>query len=211
MLPPLILGYWSFLLVGEQFQQRHAPVAVTPFVVVPADDLHELVAERQRQRAIEDARMRVAHDVLEDERLVAVFQDCPRKCAAAAASLKAALMPSAVAPFLSVAVNSVREPSGVGTRKEPPLSLPFNSGITSPMALAAPVELGTMLIRRRAARGAGPRAGRSRIRWSFVYEWIVVMKPASMPNVSWSTLAKRREAVGGATRVGDDRCALAGS
>ena len=27
------------------------------------------------------------------------------------------------------------------------------------------------------------------MRWSFVYAWIVVMKPSSMPNASWSTFA----------------------
>ena len=69
--------------------------------------------------------------------------------------------------FLSVAVKSVTEPSGVGTRNEPPLSLPFNSGITSPMALAAPVELGTMLMAALRARRRSS-CGRSRMRWSLV-------------------------------------------
>jgi len=31
--------------------------------------------------------------------------------------------------------------------------------------------------------------GRSRMRWSLVYEWIVVIRPRLMPNVSSSTLA----------------------
>ena len=33
------------------------------------------------------------------------------------------------------------------------------------------------------------RCGASRMRWSLVYAWVVVMKPRSMPNVSSSTLA----------------------
>ena len=37
------------------------------------------------------------------------------------------------------------EPVGTGTRCAEPISLPFNSGITRPIALAAPVEFGTML------------------------------------------------------------------
>ena len=36
------------------------------------------------------------------------------------------------------------EPVGTGTRWAEPISLPFSSGMTRPMALAAPVLLGTM-------------------------------------------------------------------
>ncbi len=38
----------------------------------------------------------------------------------------------------------VVEPVGTGTRCAEPMSLPFNSGITRPIAFAAPVEFGTM-------------------------------------------------------------------
>src|SRR4051812_4439979 len=56
------------------------------------------------------------------------------------------------------------------------------------MALAAPVEVGIM---DRPAARARRRSlwGRSRIFWSFVYEWIVVIWPFLMPHVSFSTLA----------------------
>ena len=37
------------------------------------------------------------------------------------------------------------EPVGTGTLCAEPINFPFNSGITNPIALAAPVELGTML------------------------------------------------------------------
>jgi glycosyltransferase involved in cell wall biosynthesis len=40
----------------------------------------------------------------------------------------------------------VTEPSGVGTRNAPPFSFPFNSGITSPIALAAPVLEGVDVV-----------------------------------------------------------------
>ena len=42
------------------------------------------------------------------------------------------------------ATKSVREPSGTGTRTAMPFSRPLSSGITSPMALAAPVLVGIM-------------------------------------------------------------------
>ena len=42
-------------------------------------------------------------------------------------------------------VKIVVEPVQVGTRCAAPISFPFNSGITRPIALAAPVEFGTIL------------------------------------------------------------------
>ena len=41
-------------------------------------------------------------------------------------------------------VRSVADPVGVGTRIAYPSSLPFSCGITSPIAFAAPVLVGTM-------------------------------------------------------------------
>ena len=61
-----------------------------------------------------------------------------------AAVLIAALTWSLVAVVFSRAVRSVTEPTGTGTRSEKPVSLPFNSGMTSPTALAAPVLEGMM-------------------------------------------------------------------
>ena len=43
-------------------------------------------------------------------------------------------------------VKSTKEPSLTGTLIAPPLSLPESSGITLPIAVAAPVELGTIFI-----------------------------------------------------------------
>ena len=43
-------------------------------------------------------------------------------------------------------VRSTTETSGVGTRKDMPVSLPLVAGSTSPTALAAPVVDGMMLI-----------------------------------------------------------------
>src|SRR5918996_783987 len=57
------------------------------------------------------------------------------------------------------------------------------------MALAAPVEVGIM---DSAAARARRRSlwGRSRIFWSFVYEWMVVIWPFTIPNLSCTTLAR---------------------
>ena len=56
------------------------------------------------------------------------------------------------------------EPVGVGTRWAAPISLPLSSGRTRPMALAAPVELGTMFcaqarLRRLLPLRCGPSSG----------------------------------------------------
>ncbi len=65
------------------------------------------------------------------------------------------------------AVKSVMEPSGTGTRSALPSSLPFMDGSTSPVARAAPVEAGMMLM---AAARARRRSlwGRSSRFWSLV-------------------------------------------
>ncbi len=47
-----------------------------------------------------------------------------------------------VVAFLATTLRSITETFGVGTRIDTPSSLPFSSGSTRPMALAAPVEVG---------------------------------------------------------------------
>src|SRR5688572_27244354 len=56
------------------------------------------------------------------------------------------------------------------------------------MALAAPVEVGIMDCPAARARRRS-LCGRSRIFWSLVYEWTVVIWPFTMPKVSFRTLA----------------------
>ena len=53
--------------------------------------------------------------------------------------------------FARRTVRSTTETSGVGTRKAIPVNLPFNSGMTLPTALAAPVEAGMMFYERKTA------------------------------------------------------------
>ena len=69
-----------------------------------------------------------------------------------------------------------------------PSTLPWSSGITSPIAFAAPVEVGMRLIAAARARRRS-LCGKSRITWSFVYAWIVVMKPLWISPSSCSTFA----------------------
>ena len=89
---------------------------------------------------------------------------------------------------LTVTVRSVTEPVGIGTRIAKPSSLPSSSGSTREIALAAPVLVGTMFsaaarARRRSLCGPSWRF------WSWVYAWMVVIRPRSMVNESLRTLA----------------------
>lgn len=78
----------------------------------------------------------------------------------------------------------------VGTLKAIPVSLPLSSGITSPTALAAPVELG-MIFSPKALPilqflGLGP----STAAYPPVTAWIVVIRPSTIPQLSLTILAK---------------------
>merc|ERR1712003_549168 len=83
--------------------------------------------------------------------------------------------------FSAVNVRSTTDTSGVGTRNDMPVSFPFVEGSTSPTALAAPVADGMIL----QAAARPPRQSfadtPSTVFWVAVYEWIVVIKPFSMP------------------------------
>ena len=57
-------------------------------------------------------------------------------------------MSSAVAATRRLTTRSVTDPSGTGTRKANPSRRPSTEGITRPVARAAPVVVGTMLIGR---------------------------------------------------------------
>ena len=80
-----------------------------------------------------------------------------------AAALNAALISSTEVLRDSSAVRSTSETFGVGTRIDVPLSLPFSSGITSPIIFAAPVDDGIMLNAAARARRKSS-CGRSRMR-----------------------------------------------
>ena len=73
-----------------------------------------------------------------------------------------------------------------GERRWLPLSLPFMEGMTRATALAAPVVVGTMLRAAALARRKS-RWEASKSLWSPVYEWVVVIVPFTMPNLSSNT------------------------
>jgi len=97
-----------------------------------------------------------------------VYWRIPSKPPLSATSRKRPLTSSTVTSFARCTVRSTREPSGTGARMATPSTFPFNSGMTRPMARAAPVEVGMRLIAAERAR-LRSECGRSRIRWSFVY------------------------------------------
>ena len=71
-----------------------------------------------------------------------VYARMPARRPVSARALTAALISSTEASRPSVQTRSTTEPSGTGTRIDMPSSLPLSSGITSPIARAAPVEVG---------------------------------------------------------------------
>src|SRR6266513_4913473 len=83
---------------------------------------------------------------------------------------------------------STTETLGVGTRIEKPSSFPLSSGMTRCNALAAPVEVGIMDTAAARARRKS-LCGKSKMTWSFVYEWIVVMVPLTILKLSFITFA----------------------
>src|ERR1700741_2552993 len=106
----------------------------------------------------------------------------------AAASFMAWLTSKKEVARLALKVRSTRETLIVGTRIAKPSSLPLSSGSTSPTAAAAPVLVGIWLIvALRARRRSLWKTSVST--WSLVYEWIVVIRPWTMPIFSCSTLA----------------------
>merc|ERR1719159_2329441 len=101
------------------------------------------------------------------------------------AALRSLSISSMEVSFSAVKVKSTTETSGVGTRNAMPVSFPFKVGNTSPTALAAPVADGIML----QAAARPPRQSfadtPATVFWVAVYEWIVVMRPFSMPTPSF--------------------------
>ena len=89
--------------------------------------------------------------------------------------------------MLSRAVRSTTDTSAVGTRKAMPVILPFRDGITRPTALAAPVEVGMMLLRmeRPVRQSLPPRE--STAFCLAVEAWMVDIRDCSMPNSLWMT------------------------
>src|SRR4051812_43674188 len=105
-----------------------------------------------------------------------------------AAFRNASLTSSLVTSRSRSITRSVTEPVGTGTRIAMPSSLPLSCGMTSAVALAAPVVVGMMFSAAARARRRS-LCGKSRMRWSLVYAWTVVIMPLTMPKFSSSTFA----------------------
>ena len=100
------------------------------------------------------------------------------------ASLTAAFTSSRVVAVLRTTFRSTTDTSAVGTRNARPVSFPATSGITSPTALAAPVDVGMMfpntLLPIRQSFVDFP----STVFCLDVAAWIVDIRPFSIPNLS---------------------------
>merc|ERR1719248_118312 len=90
----------------------------------------------------------------------------PLYSGASDAAFIVALISSYVASFSSLHVRSTTDTSGVGTRKAIPVSLPLSEGKSLP-----------------------PRDGPSTVSWVAVIACTVVMRPSTMPNLSFTTFA----------------------
>merc|ERR550537_1840120 len=106
-------------------------------------------------------------------------------------ALMAATISSMVASFSSLQVRSTTDTSGVGTRKAIPVSFPLRDGITLPSALAAPVADGMMFCdaQRPPRQSLPPREGPSTVSCVAVIACTVVIRPSTMPNLSFTTFA----------------------
>lgn len=96
---------------------------------------------------------------------------------------------SYVAALLSLTVKSTTDTLTVGTLKAIPVSFPFNSGITKPTALAAPVELGMILSPPALPSLQFLALGPSTEAYPPVTAWIVVISPSLIPHLSLTILA----------------------
>src|SRR4051812_22890337 len=94
-----------------------------------------------------------------------------------------------VAGLSSSHVRSTTDTSDVGTRKDMPVSFLFSSGITTPTALAAPVEEGMMFSRMPRPPRQSLFDGPSTVFCVAVAACTVVIRPRLMPHLSFSTLA----------------------
>src|SRR5512147_2350332 len=64
--------------LAQHEKRVHHAVREAPLVVVPGEDLHEAVARDHRERRVEHGGMRIADDVLRDDRILRVLEDAPK-------------------------------------------------------------------------------------------------------------------------------------
>src|SRR5574343_1815962 len=105
------------------------------------------------------------------------------------AAFMAAQISSYLASLFSSTVRSTTDTSEVGTRKAMPVSFLLSSGITTPTALAAPVDEGMMFSRMPRPPRQSLLDGPSTVFWVAVAACTVVIRPRLMPHLSLITLA----------------------
>ena len=141
------------------------PVRVAPLVVVPRDDLHLRAVDDRRQRRVEDRRVRRPDDVASRRAAPRCSAGCPRARRRPRAPRRARSPRRPSSARAASIVRSTSEPVGTGTRTAKPCSLPSSSGITRPIAFAAPVDVGTRFAAAARARRRS-LCGASASRWS---------------------------------------------
>lgn len=87
-------------------------------------------------------------------------------------------------------VTSTTDTSGTGTLTAIPVSLPFSSGMTFPIALAAPVDAGMMFWKAALPSLQSFPLGQSRTRCVAVTACTVVMRPSMTSKLSWTIFIK---------------------
>ena len=136
----------AYRALRDELRELDHAVREAPLVVVPGEDLGELVAHHLRHRGVEDRRVRVADEVAADERDVDVLEDALERALGGRLHRR---VDRVLGHRPSVSnVRSTRLTSIVGTRTAWPSNLPLSEGMTSDSALAAPVLVGTMFDRR---------------------------------------------------------------
>ena len=150
----------------QLLDELHDPVGVAPLVVVPGDDLDHRPVHDRGQLRVDDRRGGVLDDVGGDDRVLGVGQQALQRAAVGGGLQRGVdLLDGGLAVGLDRQVDDAA--GGTGARTANPWSLPLSSGITSPIALAAPVEAGIRLIAAARARRRS-RWGMSCSRWSAV-------------------------------------------
>lgn len=197
----------SLVRLGSMDEQVADTLRVAPLVVVPGDQLHEVLVERDTRLRVKDGRARLADEVSRDDILIGVAQNALDNelvkgkqskaderertlSSPSEAAFITALISSYGASFSVRTTKSTTDTSWVGTRKAIPVSLPFKLGMTFPTALAAPVEEGMMFPLTARPPLQSFIEGPSTVFCVAVVAWTVVIKASTIPNLSLMTFAR---------------------
>jgi hypothetical protein len=145
LLSVFLLGWvvqFFFLLGGHVGHEVHHPVAVAEFIVIPGNELHKVVTESNASPSIKGGGVGVAVEVVGCNLVLGVALDALQW--ALRCLFHHLLESSYLAGFSRQHVRSTMDTLGVETGKAMPVSFPFSSGMTLPIALAAPVDAGMM-------------------------------------------------------------------